>query len=399
MTATVYVRHQGLRRLLRRHPWVFRSSVERIEGAPADGDVVDVRAPDGRFLARGFFSSRSLLQVRAFAFEEGVEADAALVHARLAAAVAFRREVCRLPSAETDCWRAVHGDADLLPGVVLDLLGEVAVLQITSVGFERRRALLLDAIEEQLRPRAIVERSDDRTRAREGLPPVVGLVRGSLPAADAEGRWWVRERGLVFPCDPLGGQKTGFYADQRDNRALVAELAPGRTVLDLFCYSGGFALAAARAGARRVTAVERSAEALELARAAAVRNRLEVELVRADAFRFLQQCRAEGRTFELIVLDPPRYAVSRRSLEPALEKYGALARLALGVTAPGAVLLACSCSGLLEEARFEELLAEAARRAGRHLRVFHRGGQAADHPVAASCPEGRYLKALFCHVA
>lgn len=392
---TVYIKHGHVKPLLYRHPWVFASSVDRIEGEPLSGSVVDVRAPDGRFLARGFYSAESGLRVRSFAYSEGVEPDADWIDERIRAAVAYRSDVLGLPSEGTDVYRLVHGDADRLPGLVADRLGDVVALQITTAGLEARRQGVLDAIERHVAPRAIIECPDMGTRAKEGLGPVDRLQRGQVPEG---GRARVREHGLVYEVDLVGSQKTGFFCDHRETRALVRRMAPGRRVLDAFCYTGAFALNAARAGAERVEAVDSSEKALALARRNAELNGLVVGFTRGDVYKLLAEWRAEGRCFDLVVLDPPKYARSRRDVGKALKKYRELFSLGASVTSPSGLLLACSCSGLLDDAAFEGVLREVPRTAGRDLRIVWRGGQAPDHPVTVTCPEGRYLRAYVCHV-
>lgn len=398
-TPTVVIQRGKVKPILYRHPWVFAGSIDRVEGAPADGDAVDVRAPDGRFLARGFFSGRSQLRVRLFAFEEGVDPDAAWVRARVAAAARYRREVLGLPSAETDAFRAIHGDADGLPGVVADRLGDAISLQVSTAGLERRREALLDALEAEWAPRAIVEQDDETTRAKEGLAPAAAVQRGTPPEG---GRGAVRESGLEFEVDlGGGGQKTGFYCDQRENRAAAARLARGRRVLDAFAYTGGFAIACARGGAAEVVAIESSAAAAALARRNAERNGVaaSVTVAQDDVYRFLGAARRERRSWDMVILDPPKYARSRNDLEKALQKYAELCGLGAATTAPGGVLVACTCSGLVSIELFDAVLREAARETGRHIQVIERRGQAPDHPVAVTAPESRYLQAVFCHVA
>jgi len=387
--SAVILKKGHIKPLLHRHPWVYASSISRIEGDPQDGDELDVRGPDGRFLARGFYSGHSQLRVRVYAFEQRVALDAALIEQRIAEAQRFRQQVLGLPDERTDAYRVVHGDADRLPGLVIDRFADRVSLQISSVGFERRREAVLAAIEKVLAPTSVHESADPTTREKEGLPPLV-----ESEPAQVE----IQERGLKFSVRLGEGQKTGFYCDQRENRALVEKLASGRRVLDGFCYTGGFALSAARGGAHDVTAIDSSKVAIELASKQAQTNGQTVDFIRGDLFKLVGQYRREGRIFDLVLLDPPAYAPNQQSLRKALQKYKELFRLGIQVTAPGGVLLACSCSGAVGDVEFERVLAEAAREAKRSLRVFRRGEQAPDHPVAISCPEGRYLKAYFCQV-
>ncbi len=396
----VFLKKGRVKPLVHRHPWVFASSVERVAGDPQDGDVVDVRDPAGKVLARGFYSGKSLLRVRCFAFEPGVEPDAAWLRGRIERAVARRRDALALPSAETTAFRLVHSEGDGLPGLVVDRFGEWLAVQVSTVGLERRAAEVLDALEAAAHPRGIYRVDDADVRAKEGLLPAAGLARGQ-PAPEG-GRATVLENGLRFEVALEGGQKTGFFCDQRENRALLASLVRGRTVLDVMSYTGGFAIhAAARGGAAApVVAVESSAPAVAQAARNVALNGLEgrVEVAREDAFKRLGAARREGRRFGAIVLDPPAYARARADLDAAYYKYKELNALALRCLEPEGVLLTCSCSHPVDEAMFETMLREAAVEAGREVAVIARRGQAPCHPVLATCPEGRYLKAFFALV-
>jgi len=392
--ATVVIQHGKVKPLLFRHPWVYASSVERVEGEAADGDVVDVRAPDRRFLGRGFYSGKSALRVRMFDWTEGAVADAAWVRARVAAAARYRKEVLRLPDDATTAFRAIHGDADGLPGVVADRLGDVLSLQITSVAMERRKTDLLDALEAEWAPKAIIELPDESTREKEGLPPGGGVLRGTRPEG---GKVLVRENGITFEADLAVGQKTGFYCDQRENRARAASFARGRRVLDAFSYTGGFAIACAKAGAASVEAIESGGAALEMLRANALRNDADVTVHTGDVYKHLGKARHEKRSWDLVILDPPKYARTRNDLLPALQKYAELIALGASVTAPGGILVACTCSGLVDVGTFDDVVREAARQNARDLRLIERRGQAPCHPVSAFGPEGRYLQAVFLH--
>ncbi|MFC1706609.1 class I SAM-dependent rRNA methyltransferase [Planctomycetota bacterium] len=393
--ATVYVKKGRVRPLLYRHPWVYADSIDRVEGEVEPGTVVDVRAPDGRFLARGFYNASSRLCVRSFAFEEGSQPDGAWIRRQIEAAITYRRETLGLGSADTNCYRLVHGDSDLLPGLVVDRFGSILAIQLTTKGLEVRRENILDALEALLAPQAIVECPDMRTRKKEGLGSVEHLQRGELPP---EGRVEVLESGISYEVDVVSGQKTGFFCDQRENRALVRRLARGRRVLDGMCFTGGFGLNAAQGDAERVEAVDSSASAIEIARRNAERNGLVLGFHTADLYKLLAGWRQSSRRFDLTVLDPPNYVHTRRDLEKALRKYRELFSLGVSVTTRGGVLVCCTCSGLMQDADLEGVLREIVRTSGREIRVFHRGEQAPDHPVSVTCPESRYLRAYFCHV-
>ncbi|MBI4613881.1 MAG: class I SAM-dependent rRNA methyltransferase [Planctomycetes bacterium] len=394
----VYVRRGRVQPIVYRHPWLFSGSVERVEGDVAPGDAVDVLDPKGRFLGRGFYSDASQIRVRLFAFEPGVEPDHAFFRDRLARAAAFRRDALGLPApGRTDAFRLVHSEADGLPGLVVDRYGDVLVVQISHVALERRKDVLLAALAEVFGPLAVLQRDDPHFRALEGLEPVDAYLSPEGGGADEVE---VMELGVRYRVDLRAGQKTGLYFDQRTNRALAATLAGGRRVLDLFSYTGAFALAVAReGGSAGVVAVESSPAAVERGRANARANGFAgIEFVREDAYKYLGALRAGGGAFGMIVLDPPAYAPSSRYLDQGLRKYFDLNSLALSVLSPGGILVTCSCSGAVSEDDFEGALSTASVKAGRAVRVFHRGGQASDHPVSPHCPEGRYLKAFFCQV-
>jgi 23S rRNA (cytosine1962-C5)-methyltransferase len=391
--ATLVIRKGRIKPLRGRHPWVFSSSIAEVRGEPVDGEPVDLTTPDGNFLGRALYSAQAALRARIFSFKPGVEFDRELIAARLRAARDMRRDVLGLPSAETTGYRLVHSEGDGLPGVVVDVYGSALVVQLSIAATDRRRELIFDLLEELLAPTAIIEASDSH-RELEGLPPAEGLRRGHYA-----GESIVHERGLLLAADLAGGQKTGLYFDQRDNRARIEQLARDRTVLDAFCYRGGFALAAARGGARSVTAVDSSGAALVAGEACARANGLgAIEWQRDDAYRLLGEARRTGQQWGLVVLDPPRYATRRDQRDAALQKYRELYGLGIAATAPGGVMLACSCSGTISPLQHEEVLRDATAVSDRDVRIIARGGQAPDHPTSASCPEGNYLKALFCVV-
>lgn len=390
MSARLLLKKGRVQPLLGRHPWVYAGSVARTEGDPAPGDEVDLCGPDGRFIARGLLSPGTL-RARAYSWRKGVAFDRALLEERLRKAIAYRRDVLGLPSEETTGFRLVHSEGDRLPGLIVDRFGEVLVIQLSTAAMDRRRELILDVLEAELSPLAIVETSDSH-RELEGLEPASGLRRGVLPS-----ELIVRERGLALSV-PAAGQKTGLFFDQRENRARIESLAGGRRVLDAFCYRGGFALAAARGGAAEVLAIDSSGPAIAAAEADAAANGLTINAQKIDCFKRLGAARKAGEQWDLVILDPPRYANRKDQLKQARQKYRELFGLGLAAVAPGGVLLACSCSGRVSADDFEAILRDAAIRARRELRIVQRGEQAPDHPVSPTCPESRYLKAVFCQV-
>ena len=381
----------------RRHPWLFSRSIARESGSDEDGQV-EGRDESGAFLARGFESPRSPIAARWWTFSDE-PVDAAFVERRIDDALALRAAV--VPD-QTDGYRVVNAEGDSLPGLVVDRYGAVLAVQATTEGTERARPLWLPALRGRFPEAVIVQKNDLPSRAGEGLPTADELLAGAaLPALAA-----FRERGLSFFADVAGGQKTGFFLDQRENRDLVRRHAAGRRVLNLFAYSGAFGVAALAGGAERVTEVDVSASALALARANHLANGQAVEgpearaaFVAADAFEDLRARVAAGETWDLVVTDPPAFAKRKGDLDRACRGYKDVGRLALKLLAPGGLLLACSCSGPVDADLFQKVLFAAALDAGVTARILEKRGAAPDHPVSIYCPEGEYLKAFLLRAA
>ncbi|MBN2490034.1 MAG: class I SAM-dependent rRNA methyltransferase [Planctomycetes bacterium] len=394
--ARVYVQKGKARPFWFRHPWVFSGAVERVEGHARDGDIVTVLDCAGGFIGAGLYNSRSQIRVRILSHREGEVIDAAFFRTRLERAVALREDVLRLPAAGTTGYRLVHGEGDGLSGLVVERYGDHVVIQLSAAGMKQREGVFLDFLEERLRPRSIYENASFPYREVEGFTEGSGVRRGELP----EGEVTFTEHDLELGVDLRRGQKTGYYFDQRDNRMTVARHAAGARVLDAFCYCGGFALQAARAGAREVVAVDSSAAALEAGRRNAARSGLagRITFEEADVNVFLAQTGAGGRRFDLVVLDPPKFAVARKDRDGALYRYHALNAEALRVVEPGGLIATASCSFHVSEADFDDMLNAAAKKANRFLQILHRAGQAPDHPVSSACLEGRYLKFVLARV-
>ncbi|HSL82262.1 MAG TPA: class I SAM-dependent methyltransferase [Thermoanaerobaculia bacterium] len=383
------------RSLLRRHPWVFSGAVGAVHGSPGPGETVEVVAANGLVLGHGAFSPRSQIAVRMWTFDPEEAIDGEFLRRRLERALATREPV--LAEEEPAGRRLVNAESDGLPGVVVDRYGPFLVCQLLSAGAERFREELLAALGELLSPAGIYERSDGEGREKEGLAPAAGLVAGEEPPERIE----VREGPCRFLVDVRAGHKTGFYLDQRENRALVARHAAGARMLNAFAYTGGFGLAAQAAGAASVTHVESSAAFLDEIRANAEASGLDpsaAESVEGNVFSVLRGFRAEERRFDLVVLDPPKFADSRSRVEAAARGYKDINLLACQLLAPGGHLATFSCSGVLEAALFGKIVADAALDAGRDGRILRRFAQAPDHPVSLAFPEGRYLKGLLCRV-
>jgi 23S rRNA (cytosine1962-C5)-methyltransferase len=381
--------------LLRRHPWVFSGAIQHTSGNVGPGETIAVRSATGRFLAYAAASPHSQIRARAWCFDEREAVDAAFMQAMLERAVTFRS---RILAADTDACRLVHGECDGLPGLVVDRYGDTAVMQCSSAGADYWRDAYADALIGSGACRRVYERSDTESRKLEGLPPRTGALRGDEPP-DAIA---IREGPARFLVDVRGGQKTGFFIDQRDNRARVRECARGSEVLDVFSYTGGFVVAALAGGAARATAIDSSAEALERARSNVEASGLDarrVEWQRADAFACLRQLHGEGRRFDLVVLDPPKFAPTERHVARAARAYKDINLWAFRLLRSGGTLFTFSCSGAIDVALFQSIVAGAALDAGVMGRIVMRLGAAPDHPIALNFPEGEYLKGLAVNVA
>jgi 23S rRNA (cytosine1962-C5)-methyltransferase len=375
------------------HPWIFSGAVARAEEAVRDGGLVSVFGEGGHFLGHGYFNGRSAIRVRLLTREPGRAIDAAFWRERLERALALRR--AWFAEAETDAFRLVNGEGDGLPGLICDRYADCLVVQFHTLGIEAQREPILAALRELARPETLVERSDLEVRRKEGLlPAAVRVLAGELDP----GGVLVREHGLRFRVDLLGGQKTGFFLDQRENRRAAGGLAQGRRVLNCFAYTGGFTLAALRGGAAEAVSVESSAAALErLAEHLALNGLAGAphRVVRGDAGEFLEQSLEQGARYDLIVLDPPAFVKHRAAMQSGLKAYRRLNRLALRLLPPGGILVSASCSSHVGAGEWESLVYSAARMEGRTVQVLRESFHPVDHPVLLQCPEGRYLKCLF----
>lgn len=395
---TLILRPGRERSLLRRHPWVFSGAVEKVEGAPAPGETVEIRSAQGRWLARGAFSPASQILARVWTFREDEVVDEGLLGRRILASM-LRRAI----SPETrrlDALRLVHGESDGLPGLVADRYGSYLCVQFLSAGAERWRPSLLAALRVAWRtvfPRvpllSIWERSDASVREKEGLASRVGLLWGEDPPPLAQ----IREGPCRFWVDLRAGHKTGFYLDQRENRLRVLAQARGREVLNAFSYTGAFGVAALVGGAVRVTNLDCSEEVLALGDKNLRLNDLPEERWenrKGDAFIELRKLRAEGRKFDLVVLDPPKFAESASQLEAAARGYKDINLQAFHLLRPSGFLFTFSCSGQMGAELFQKIVADAALDAGREGRILARLQAGQDHPTALAFPEGTYLKGL-----
>ncbi len=388
----IQVRKDRQRSLEQGHPWVFYGSLQKPPGNLPAGLIVDLVDEKDRFLARGQYNDQSQIVVRVLTYREETVDEAFIAH-RIAAAVARRQS---LLTDQTDSCRLIFAEADQLPGLIVDQYGGYLVVQILTAGMEVWRETILAALSE-LQPAGIFERSDSEDRRRhEGLGIQTGLLAGELPPDGLT----IREHGHRFVVDLREGHKTGYYLDQRDNRLAVAKYCVGQRVLNAFSYTGGFGLYAAAAGAAAVTHVDSSGPALELCARNLTLNGLSdgQEMVNANVFDALRESRQAGRTFDVIVLDPPKFAATRKRLEQASRGYKDLNLNALKLLEPGGILATFSCSGAVDAELFQKIVAGAAGDAGRQVQVLEGLGQPVDHPVLLGFPEGRYLKGLICRV-
>ncbi len=391
MTPIVRLKPRARRRVAGGHRWVFSNEIDGFDRSIPPGEDVVVVDHRDRVLGSGTFNPHSLISVRLHAPGEERPLDGAFLRDRVGRAAA-RRQAWLGPEGARAC-RVVFGEADDLPGLVVDRYGDHLSVQLLTAAMDRRRDEVLAALGEVLAPRGIVLRNDARARALEGLPLQVE-VAGEVPDA-------VRFRlgELVLWADLRGGQKTGFFFDQRENYRLIRPLCPGARVLDAFCYSGAWGLHAALWGAREVVWLDASAAALEMVRRNARENGLEApRTVEADALGFLKDAATRGETFDLVVLDPPAFAKSRRHVPEALKGYLNLNKWGLRAVRPGGHLVTCSCSHHVRPEAFVETVARAAAAAGRGVRVVGSGGQGPDHPWLPAMPETSYLKALLLQV-
>lgn len=377
------------RSLLRRHPWIFDSAIAK--GGADAGETVRVEGQDGRFLAWAAFSPASRMRARAWSFDEADRIDAAWFRQRCARAVAHRATL----AIASDGARLVHGESDGLPGLIVDRYGQTLVAQFLSAGAERWKPVLADALLQATGLSRLYERSDASSRALEGLPETTGWLRG-----EGETRLRLQEHGWQFELDIATGHKTGFYLDQRDARLLFAQwvrAAGARRVLNCFCYTGGFSVAAAAGGATEITSVDSSGPALDKARANLALNGFgaaATEFVDADVNTMLRRYLDDGRQFDAIVLDPPKLAPTVAHADRAARAYKDLNRLALKLLAPGGLLFTFSCSGGIPPELFHKIVASAGADAGVDGYIAQRTGAAPDHPMTLAFPEGEYLKGL-----
>ena len=396
MSTFIYLQKERERSLLRRHPWVFSKAIENVKGKVAPGAPVEIFSNDGRWLARGAWSPESQIRVRVWTFTRSEQIDTDFFVRRLSAAQLGRQEL--IAEQGLSAYRLVAAESDGLPGIIIDRYNNFLVCQLLSAGAEYHKQQLFDALKELFPECSLYERSDVAVRKKEGLAERHGVVYGELPPDELV----IEENnGVKIIVDIKTGHKTGFYLDQRDNRAIAGRYAKGRKVLNCFCYTGAFGVYALRGGATEVVNVDVSEPALAIARRNAEVNALDLshaQFHKQDVFKLLRDCRERGEKFDMIVLDPPKFAESKAQLDGACRGYKDINLLACQLLNPNGILLTFSCSGLMTSDLFQKIVADAALDAGREAQILERMSQAADHPISTAYPEGFYLKGLVVRV-
>ncbi len=377
----VHLKRKEEKRILAGHLWVFSNEIEKVDGSPGIGDVVEVKSGRNERLGFGFYNSKTLIAVRLFS-KQFIEPDHAFFASRLTTALELRQRLFKTPF-----YRLSYSESDFLPGLIVDRFGSLFSVQIFSAAMEKRKELVYDTLREMFSPTAIYERNESSTRELEGLPQSKSIVYGEEQTADYD------EDGVLFRLNPYHGQKTGFYFDQRLNRIFSRYFAAGSNVLDLFSNEGGFGLNMARSGAVRVTAVDSSEPAVKSVMLNAEINGLtNLDVVTSDVNAYLNKAAGSERKFDVVVCDPPSFTRNRKSVTTAKGGYRRLHESVFSVLKPGGVLLTASCSHHIFRETFEDLIAAAAQNSGRTLQLLHRAGAAPDHPVLPGMPETEYLK-------
>ena len=371
------------------HPWIFQKMVEKPVAKPRPGAIVDIVDNTGHWVGRGFYNGHSRIAIRVLTEDPDEAVDAAFFARRIAAAVELRRGLLRLDE-HTDAWRVVHSEGDGLSGLVVDRYGDLLVVEFFSAGAFRHREWIYAALREQFPGCRFYSFAEEHVQKQESF---------DFRSPEAPAPSVITEFGLKFRASPGSGHKTGFFADQRDNREFLARFCEGKRVLDVCCNSGGFAIyAKARGGAAEVTGIDLDEEILQVAEKNARLNDAKVRFVQADLFPWLREAAIRGEQWDVVVLDPAKLTRDREQVMTALKKYNEMNKLAMSVVKPGGVLLTCSCTGLVSEDEFLDMLRRAAYFAGRTVQVLKVSGAGGDHPWLAHVKESRYLKAVFCRV-
>ncbi|TBV72229.1 class I SAM-dependent rRNA methyltransferase [Pseudoxanthomonas winnipegensis] len=370
------------------HPWIFQKLVDKPPQKPKPGTIVDVFGVDGDWVGRGFYNGHSRIAVRILETDPDVQVDAAWFHDKIAQAVSLRRDVLRLDET-TDAWRVVHAEGDGLSGLVVDRYGDLIVVEFFAAGMFRHREWIFEALRAQFPGCRFHSFADEHVQKQESFD------FHSTSGTESE---VITEYGVKFRADPAGAHKTGFFADQRENRQWLSQHVAGKTVLDLCCNTGGFAVYAAARGASEVLGVDIDQDVIAIAKGNARLNNVKPKFVQADIFPYLRDAAARGDAYDVVILDPAKMTRDREQVIAALKKYLDMNKLALGVVKPGGLFATFSCTGLVSEEQFLDMLRRAAYFSGRTIQILKVAGAGPDHPFMAHVQESRYLKAVFCRV-
>ncbi len=388
----IYLKSRDDARLLQGHLWVFSNEIERSEGSPKPGEIIDVYSHRQKFLGRGFYNPKSLIAARLLTTTDQ-SVSSAFFSNKIRSAKALRES---LYPGETS-YRLIFGESDGLPGLVIDRFENCFVIQSYCLGMDVLQPLILEALKAHFRPETIILKNDSAVREFEGVAQEVKVLEGE-PALPIQIKLKTPHKMLNLLFDPIEGQKTGYFLDQRENRARAAEFCAGKKVLDCFSYVGGFGLYAAAAEASETVCIDSSTQAADLAQKNFEANGLQAEILRGDVFETLEGFAKEKCEFDTIVLDPPAFAKSKKNLFGAMRKYAQLNKQALGILKKGGTLITCSCSHHIRRDDFIKMLGEAAADAGRNARILEIRGQAMDHPIHPSMPETEYLKCIIARI-
>ncbi len=395
MSARIMLNPGREKSLLRRHPWVFSKAVKKVIGDPLQGETIDIYDSKGNWIAKGSFSPNSQIRARVWTFDANEAIDDAFFRRRIEKAKYLRLK----PIADGGLtgYRLIAGESDNMPGITIDVYANIISCQLLSAGADYHRHTIFRVLQDLYPEHGIYERSDVDVRKKEGLPLNKGWVTEPLDSTEVT----IEEHGLKIKVDVEKGHKTGFYLDQRDSRLAAGRYAKGKTILNCFSYTGTFSLHCAKAGAKEVSNVDVSQTALDLAKENLSLNNLDeanVNFIKFDVFKLLRQYREEGKTFDMIILDPPKFADSKAQLTGACRGYKDINMLAMQLLNKNGLLFTFSCSGLMDAGLFQKVVADAALDAKREGRIIERLQQAADHPISLNYPEGYYLKGLICQM-
>ncbi|HAS6063356.1 TPA: 23S rRNA (cytosine(1962)-C(5))-methyltransferase RlmI [Vibrio vulnificus] len=396
MSAAIYLVKGREKSVVRRHPWIFSRGIDRVEGNPQLGETVDVYGHDGKWLAKAAYSPESQIRARVWSFDKQ-EINKAFFVKRIQEAQLLREDV--IVRDGLTGYRLIAAESDGMPGVTIDRYQNFFVCQLLSAGAEHQKQNIVDALIEVFPDCNVYERSDVSVRKKEGLQETTGVLHGEMPPKSVV----IEENGVKISVDIVGGHKTGFYLDQRDSRQQAMKYVKDKEVLNCFSYTGGFGLYALKGGAKRVINADVSQPALDTAKFNAELNEFDISkkcavFLNADVFKLLREYRDQGTTFDVVIMDPPKFAESKAQLNGACRGYKDINMLAMQILKPGGTLLTYSCSGLMDQVLFQKIIADAAVDAGRSVKFVERFEQAADHPTDTAYPEGFYLKGFACKV-